>query len=76
MERWEAERVARAEARKKAREDESNKTPASATPTPTSSTESSGAKRTLRRTETQKAIEQNLDDWEEERKVRPVSELP
>lgn len=76
MERWEAERQARLEARRKARLEEEAKASSLASPAAPASApavETTSIKRTLRRTETQKAIERNLDDWEEERKVRASS---
>jgi serine/threonine-protein phosphatase 2B catalytic subunit len=73
MARYEAERQARLDARKKQREAESAAaaTPSTSTSTPAEpSNDTLNARRTLRRTETQKAIEANMDEWEADRKER------
>lgn len=73
MARYEAERQARLEARRKAREQESQSSGPSAAATtvianaPVSPRGETSKERAI---ETQKAIEANLDEWEEERKER------
>lgn len=73
MARYEAERQARLDARKKAREAESEGFTSSASTSTSATSESSGASSLSRSNSsvtTKKAIEENLEEWEADRKER------